>query len=706
MEPDFSGYVTKSDIRCSDGRTIMPKAFQHMDGKRVPLVWQHGHGDVNNVLGHTILEARPDGMYGRSFFNKTEKAIAAKEAVLHGDITMMSIFANQLKEHAKQVLHGMIREVSLVLSGANPGAVIDYVSMAHGEINIVSHSELEDDGGEIAAFIRSGEEIEIHHADGSENVDVIDDEETIKDIFDTFTPKQKDVVHFMLGVVKDSSELEQTDLEHATVTEDTTVADIYNAMSDVEKNVVQYMIGAVLESEMTQSDIDTKAEDVLAHQEGTAMTGNVFDRNNMTEEDRPRLSKEDGQAILAHAKKLGSFKEAAYHWIDQQKSLAHGITSVETLFPDAKTVGGTPEWIKRRTEWVDGVLNGTRFTPFSRVRTFAADITQDEARAKGYIKGEFKKEEWFGVTKRTTGPTTIYKKQKMDRDDILDITDFDVVVWLKGEIRLMLEEEFARAILIGDGRDISDEDKIKDPAGASSGDGIRSIVNDHELYVTLLQVNLDDANSSYEEVVDVVMDGMEYYKGTGTPTFYTTIKHLNGFKKAKNANGDRYYKTNAEVAEALGVDRIVTVEPMNEMADLVGILVNLQDYNVGTDRGGEMTMFDDFDIDYNQYKYLMETRASGGLVKVKSALIIKKVASDQILALPAKPNFVKATGVVTIPTVTGVNYKVNGAGGNLTPGAQTAIAAGTSTKITAHAASGYYFADNVNDSWDFTRDPA
>jgi hypothetical protein len=335
-----------------------------------------------------------------------------------------------------------------------------------------------------------------------------------------------------------------------------------------------------------------------------------------------------------------------------------------------------------------------------------ADITQAEARAKGYIKGEFKKEEWIGVTKRTTSPTTIYKKQRLDRDDILDITDFDVVMWLKAEIRLMLEEEAARAILIGDGRSVDDEDKIKDPVGANDGVGIRSVLNDHELYVTTLFANIDDASSSYEEVVDVVMDGFEFYKGTGMPTFYTTIKHLNGFKKAKDLNGQRYYKTNDEVAQALGVGNIVTVEPMNEETDLIGIIVNLSDYNLGTDKGGEVTLFDDFDINYNQYLYLMETRFSGALTKIKSALVIKKTTSTNVLVAPTTPGFVKSTGVVTIPTKTGVTYKNGDTNATLSAGAQTALAPGATLNVLAVPASGYYFADNASDQWSFTRDSA
>jgi hypothetical protein len=433
------------------------------------------------------------------------------------------------------------------------------------------------------------------------------------------------------------------------------------------------------------------------------MSRNVFDQSSAGSktEEKHEISHADVKAIVADAVKRGSLKDAVDNYAVQ-----HGITNIDVMFPDAKTLSDRPELNKRRTEWVADVLAGTRHTPFSRVKTIVADITQDEARAKGYIKGNYKLEEWFGVTKRTTTPTTIYKKQKLDRDDILDITDFDVVAFLKEEMRIMLDEEFARAVLIGDGRTVGAEDKIKDPVGASDGAGIRSIANDHELYVTTLYANVGDANSNYEEVVDVVMDGMEFYKGSGTPTFYTTIKRLNMFKKAKDANGQRYYKTNEEVAQALGVDKIVTVEPMNEVSDLIGIIVNLSDYNVGTDRGGEVGYFDFFDIDYNQQKYLMETRASGALVKVKSALVIRETAATNVLATPQKPSFVASTGVVTIPTVTGVVYKNADTSATLTAGAQTALAAGATLNVQAVAAAGYYFQDNASDFWSFKRPSA
>ena len=670
MEADFGGWATKAGLKCSDGRTILPTAFEHMDEKQVPLVWQHEHNSVDNVLGHAILEAREDGVYAHGFFNDTPQGKNAKALVEHKDIQSLSIYANNLVEKGKNVIHGVIREVSLVIGGANPGAKIEFVNVTHGD---GSYDILEDE-----AVIHTGLDIErgteendssATEGDDDDVVSHVDDDNdedvTVQDVYDSMTEKQKDVVHYMIGV----------------------------AIEDAEKSAMK----------KSAEHSDDSDENTLIHKEGAVVTRNVFDQtNNGKDDNKPAISHEDVKGIFADAVKVGSLREAAKNFV----ALQHGITDIDTLFPDAKMATGTIELEKRRTEWVSTVLNGTRHTPFARIKTFSADLTQDEARAKGYIKGAYKLEEWFGVTKRTTGPTTIYKKQKLDRDDMLDITDFDIVAFLKAEMRLMTEEEIARAILIGDGRSVSDEDKVKDPLGTADGYGIRSILNDHELFVTTINVNVDDASSSYDEVVDAVMDGMEFYKGTGTPTFFTTIPHLNKFLKARDGMQRRLYANKQEVADALGVKQIVTVEPMKEVSDLIGIIVNLDDYNVGTDRGGELTMFDDFDIDYNQQKYLLETRMSGALIKPKSALVIKKTAAANVLATPVEPAFVKTTGVVTIPTVTGVVYKGNDGTTTLTAGAQTALAPGASTTVYAVPASGYYFANNAEDAWEFKRNPA
>jgi hypothetical protein len=678
MEPDFSGYATKAGLRCSDGRTITPQAFQHMDGQQVPLVWQHAHNSPDNVLGHAVLEARPDGVYARGYFNDTPAGKAAKVLVQHKDVDKLSIWANHLVEKANMVLHGMIREVSLVLSGANPGALIDFVSIQHSDGEVETASD--------EAVIHTG----------------------------------------LLIDFVDFDEADEEGVEHAA-TSDMTIQQVWDGFSDVEKNVVQFMIGAALDQagangSMAQSDTDDSAtestdstdsdetdtadEGNLTHQEGTPVARNVFDQTTGTSatgssggESTPTISHSDMQGILKDVQRLGSFREAVENY-----ALKHNITDIDLLFPDAQLLNDTPEFNKRRTEWVANVLSNTKHSPFSRVKTITADITQDEARAKGYIKGTLKKEEWFGLTRRTTSPTTVYKKQSLDRDDVLDITELNAVAWLKGEMRIMLDEEVARAILIGDGRDVSDEDKVKDPGGAADGVGIRSIMNDHELFVTRISVNIDDASSSMDEAVDAVMNGMEYYKGTGTPTFYTTIRVLNRFLQARDTTNRRLYDSKAALATALGVADIVTVEVMNNEADLLGIIVNLADYNVGTDRGGEVSMFDDFDIDYNKNKYLIETRLSGALTKIKSAVVVMKTAStDVLLSAPTAPTFNSTTGVVTIPTVSNVTYKNADTDATLSPGAQPALDTGETLNVVAEAASGYFFATSASAYWSFTK---
>lgn len=652
MDADFSGYATKAGLKCSDGRTIMPDAFKHMDGMTVPLVWQHGHNEPANVLGHAVLEAREDGVYAYGYFNDTAPAKNAKQLVQHDDIKALSIYANQLVEKAKSVFHGVIREVSLVLSGANPGALIDNVAIAHSD----GSTDILDD----EAIIYTG--LELKHGE-----EVDDDEEE-----------------------------DEEDIEHAD--DDTTVQDIYDSLSDEQKNVVHYMIGAALEAatkDVKQSGIDDD-EDDLAHKEGNQKM-NVFEQKGKGKEgESHELTHEDVKGIVADAMKMGSLKDAVEHY-----ALQHGIENIDILFPDAQTVDATPEWISRRMEWVAGVINGTRHTPFSRIKTRTADITFDEARAKGYIKGSLKKEEFFGVAQRVTTPTTVYKKQKLDRDDIIDITDFDVVSWLKGEMRLMLEEELARAVLIGDGRDVEDEDKIRDPMGNTEGAGIRAIVNDHELYVTTVNVNLDDADSNYEEVVEGVARARRFYKGSGQPTFYTTEAVKTEMLLAKDNFGRKLYTSEAELANALRVNAVVAVEVMEDEPDLVGIVVNLKDYAMGADRGGDVSMFDDFDIDYNQYKYLIETRVSGALTKVKSALVIRKVGGSLVVTTPEEPDYDEATYTITIPTNSEVEYSVDGS--PEIDGSTHVVPAGETVVVTAAPASGFYFATDAEDQWSYTR---
>jgi len=662
MEADFSGYATKAGLKCSDGRMITAEAFKHMDGMQVPLVWQHGHNDPENVLGHVLLEAVDDGVRCHAFFNNSPKGQAAKALVVHKDINSLSIYANGLVEKmigkAKQVLHGIIREVSLVLSGANPGAIIDYVAVQHGDGDL---EYLEDE-----AVIYTGLELELNlaHADDFEGM-------TLEEVYNTMNEQQKAACHYMLGVALENAGMAQSGTEEG-------------------------------KSNETEETTETTEGDALTHQEGTTtVSKNVFEQSGTSEGEKHTLSHADVAAIFASAKAGGSMKGAL-----EEYALAHGIDNIELLFPEAKAITDRPEWDKRRTEWVASVLNNTHKTPFSKIKTLSADLTLDEARAKGYVKDTLKKEEFFAVSKRTTGPTTLYKKQKLDRDDIIDITDFDVVAWLWGEIRLMLEEEVARAILIGDGRDVSDEDKIKDPMAVASGDGVRSILNDHDYYAQTFNVNLLNASSSYAEFVDAVIRNRRYYKGTGMPTMYTTEVVIAELLTLRDAVGRRIYRTLDELATELRVSAIIPVEVMETETDLLCILVNLQDYNIGTNKGGEISQFDFFDIDYNQYKYLMETRLSGALTKLKSAQIYKQVAGTDTLVVPNAPTFVSSTGVVTIVATTGVVYKNKDTGATLSTGAQSAIAAGASITVVATPASGYYIADNVNDEWTFTRDDA
>jgi Phage capsid family/Caudovirus prohead serine protease len=577
-KPDFSGYATKAGLKCSDGRIITPDAFKHQDKETVPLVWQHGHNEPGNVLGHAVLEHRDDGVYTYGFFNDTDAAKNARTLVEHKDIKSLSIYANQLTEKSKQVLHGFIREVSLVLSGANPGALIDNITLAHGDGDMVT---LEDE-----AIIYTG--LELSHAD----------------------------------------EKSEEEVEHAEG--DTTVQDVYDSMSDEQKEVVHYMIATALESSaktLKQSDDSDEKKDEstsdLVHtddnsgEEGRRMSRNVFEQQSGGKKEEKHVLTHDAiSGIVADAQKSGSLKTAV-----ESYALEHGIENIEILFPDARALTDTPEYDSRRMEWVSSVINGTRHSPFSRIKSVLADITHEEARALGYIKGNLKKEEFFSVSKRTTTPTTVYKKQQLDRDDILDITDFDVVTWLKAEMRLLLDEELARAVLIGDGRSNASEDKIKDPAGVADGTGIRSILHDHELYVA--HVEVDDADDP-AAIVDAMVSSLGVYKGSGSPTFYTTLPALTKMLIHRDGDGHRLWRTPSELASEMGVANIVTVEVMETEADLFGIVVNLKDYTIGADKGGDVNFFDDFDIDYNQYKYLLETRVSGALTKIRSAVVVEK----------------------------------------------------------------------------------
>lgn len=664
MEADFSGYATKAGLKCSDGRVIMPDAFKHMDGAQVPLVWQHMHKDPANVLGHAILEHREDGVYAYGYFNNTQAGQSSKALVRHKDVTQLSIYANQLVEKGRNVLHGAIREVSLVLAGANPGALIDNVNIAHGDGEI---EELTDE-----AIIYTG--LTLEHEAGPEKqisqqkteptmpepivtepelAHAEDGEKTIKDIYDSFTPEQKDVLHFMIGAA----------LEEAQG-------------------------GSISQSDIKEFIDSEEGQDFLREKGYTEMTHNVFDQS---EDNVPghTLSHADIQGIVKDAQRTGSMKAAVEGY-----ALQHGIENLEILFPDAKMVGEI-ELDKRRTAWVSQVIGGVRKSPFARVKTATADLTYDEARAKGYVKGAMKKEEFFSVSKRETTPQTIYKKQKLDRDDVVDITDLDIVAFMKGELRLMLDEEIARAILVGDGRDPGDADKIKE-------DKIRPIASDHAFYSVPVAVNLGDANSTYEEIVDACVRARRLYKGSGSPTFFTSETVLAELMLLKDADGHRLYKTEAELANAMRVGRIVEVEVFDEDPSLIGIVVNLSDYVVGSDRGGQVTMFDDFDIDYNQMKYLLEGRMSGALTKPNSALVIRNSSAGDVAITPLAPTWDSAAYEVTIPTQTGVVFQ-DADGTVLADASVQSLAAGEILNVYAVADTGYFINPGARTRWSYLR---
>jgi hypothetical protein len=581
--------------------------------------------------------------------------------VSHGDIQSLSIYANQLTEKAKQVIHGFIRELSLVLSGANPGALIDNITLAHADGEMVT---LEDE-----AIIYTGEELA--HDDTSDPTDKNDVEDAVEN--------------------------------------SATVQEVYDGMTDEQKAVVHYMVGAALEGEGGDAEHSSgDKENELVHdnnQEGRRVSRNVFEQEKESKTDggttgpKHELSHDAMKGIFHDAQRRGSLKEAV-----EAYALQHGIDNIDTLFPEVKTITDTPDFISRRVEWVQGVISGTRKSPFTRIKSLVADITFEEARAKGYIKGTLKKEEFFGVAKRITTPTTIYKKQKLDRDDILDITDFNVVTWLQAEMRLMLDEELARAILLGDGRAVDDEDHILDPVGAAQGAGIRSVVNDHELYAA--RVTLDNT-ANPQAVVDGVIQHMRFYRGSGNPTFYTTLPTLTNILLIRDTLGRRIYRTASDIASEMGVSSIVTIEAMEDeaYADIMGIIVNLSDYVVGTDAGGDVNFFDFFDIDYNQYKYLLETRCSGALVKPRSALILMRGAVGATEVTPAAPTFDPATGNLTVVDTTGVVYKRADTNATVdAAGSPYTVAPQTSLEIYAQAAAGHYLEVDQENTWTFRND--
>lgn len=582
---DFAGWATRNNVRCADGRTILRNAFKENDGQKVPLVWNHRHDDPYTVLGHALLENRDEGVYAYCKFNNTESGQNAKELVQHGDITSLSIYANRLQQDGGNVIHGVIREVSLVLAGANPKAVIANV-IQHGE-------ELNDE-----AQIYFDEPLVLEHADEDK--------------------KEK-------TMVEDKKEEEKTMVDEKKTSEnEETIADVIATFNEKQKKVFYALIGQALSEK--ENDNESEEDNSVKH--------NVFDRDDENQENV--ISHDDLQEVLKDAKRCGSLRDSAIqHGLEDVQYLAHadyGVDPVDYLYPDARNVTATPQMIQRNTAWVSKVMQGVHRTPFSRVKSLFANITGDEARARGYVKGNRKLEEVITLLKRTTTATTVYKKQKMDRDDIIDITDFDVVAWLKGEMRGMLEEEIARAILVGDGRLSSSDDKINEM-------NIRPIWTDDDLY-TIKAAVTPASNATAEDtaklMVKQIVKARKDYKGSGNPTFFTTEDVLTDMLLIQDSTGRDIYDTEEKLRTKLRVKEIVTVPVMEGLTrtdsesktrKLAGIIVNLDDYNVGADKGGAINMFDDFDIDYNQEKYLIETRCSGAMIKPYSAIAIEVVES-------------------------------------------------------------------------------
>lgn len=580
---DFSGWATRANLKCSDGRTIMKDAFKDCDGQTVPLVWNHQHNDPLNVLGHALLENRDEGVYAYASFNDTELGREAKKMVEHGDVTALSIYANKLKQQGGNVLHGAIREVSLVLAGANPGAYIDSV-MSHGE-----ESDEE-------AVIFTGEDIEMYHAEEKKDEEKKGEKEPMA---------------------------EEAKKPESAENNDKTVKEVFDSLNEEQKTVVYAIIGQALEdagvAENKSEENKSEGDENMKH---NVFENDTKDNTLIHKDNGEALTHSDVAAVFADAKRYGSLKDSA---------LAHGITNIDYLFPEAQTVGDVPGLISRDMDWVAKFMGKTHKSPFSRIKSIFANITEDEARAKGYIKGNLKKEEVFSLLKRSTTPTTIYKKQKLDRDDIVDIIDFDVVNYIKAEMRTMLDEEIARAALVGDGRLGSSDDKINE-------DNIRPIWTDSDLFTIKTEVSFEanaTADQKAKAFIRAAVKARKNYKGSGNPILYTTEDQLTDCLLLEDSMGRVIYETVDKLKTALRVSDIVTVPVMEGLSrtsgantmNLMGIIVNPADYNMGADKGGAVNMFDDFDIDYNQQKYLIETRCSGALTKPYSAIVLEYKAN-------------------------------------------------------------------------------
>ena len=646
---DFCGWATKNDIRCSDGLTIRKDAFKSQNGEVVPLVFRHQHDSMDNVLGHAVLENRDEGVYMYGYFNDSKEGKAAKERVKHGDITQLSIYANQLQKRNQDVMHGMIREVSLVLAGANPGAKIEHVSLEHSD---GSYEDLEDEFVFYPGLALEHADEEPEEEKEEEEVEHEDADFDPDKIYGSLNDEQKALFYFMVNKVKGGEDAEHEDQDDESLSQEDgfNPKKVYDSLNEEQLELLHFMLGEALEDGAQHEDdysdyledgeeydedyadyLEEEDEDdeSLEHEGGYEMKNNIFEQYGAA----PANSR---KGTLTAEQSAEIFHDAMSNKRSLKDSfVAHagdyGIDNIEYLFPEAKSLDNPPSWIKRDTGWVSTVMNGVHHTPFSRIKSMHANITEDEARAKGYIKGNQKTEEVFPLLKRTTEPQMIYKKQKMDRDDIIDITDFDVVAWIKAEMRLMLDEEIARAILIGDGRSAASDDKIKE-------DRIRPIWKDDELYVVNAVVEVaptDDEDAKAAKFIRKAIKARKFYKGAGNPTLFTTEDLLTDMLLLTDLNGRDLYDSVEKLATKLRVSKIVTVPVMEGQSrsvtiegvaharDLAGLIVNLQDYNVGADKGGAISMFEDFDIDFNQEKYLIETKISGAMVTPYGAMALE-----------------------------------------------------------------------------------
>ena len=643
---DFGGWATKNDLLCADGRTIRKNAFKDDDGRTVPLVWQHNHEDPKMVLGHVLLENEDEGVYAYGTFNNTDIAQHVKELVRHGDINSLSIYANKLKQNGGDVLHGVIREVSVVLAGANPGAMIEFPIMEHGE---ESETEAIIWPGEDS--LELGDGMELHHAEPEKKEEEKkpepakkeeepkaeekdDPNETVQDVLNTLNEDQMKVLEFLVGKAIGGDDEDDEEAAHADPDDDSlaheddnrTVEDIMNTLTPKQRKVVEFVIAKAIEAAEEDKGSDTKDVSHSIEDEGEeeTMKKNVFE-NEALEQEENTLTHAQMDTLLKDAKRLGSMRASVL-----EHSVEYGIDQIDYIMPEYReaTGNGAPVFKKRDMKWVTRVMNGVHHIPFSKFKTTVADITEEQARAKGYITGKRKKEEVFTLLRRTVDATTVYKKQKMDRDNVVEITGFDVIAWLKGEMRMMLDEELARAFLIGDGRAGDSEDKINEL-------NIIPVMKDDDLFV--VRKTLDATNPSWADaLVDAATYGWEDYQGSGNCIAFMTRRSYSKMKLLRDKMGHRIYKTDAEIASALGVGEIAFVPPMGEASTIrldtkahkaykpAVIILDLEDYTVGADKGGSINMFEDFDIDYNQMKYLIETRCSGGLTKPFSAIVVEE----------------------------------------------------------------------------------